>query len=304
MRHPLIVGDATDPHVEAVVAEIAARGGKPIVLDASTLPAGRWRRSIDHFEMAVNGSWQLPNRGWLRRLAPAGHHSGIALGSLPAVEATARLALIASLSDTAIEWLTDYWSTLRAENKLVQYRVAETVGVRVPRTAVVTDPADIDPALGDPLVVKPLGLGEYRHDGVSFAVHTHLVRRDDPSLSALSVAPFIAQQRITAVWHLRVVTVGTEAWAARLDATDLPLDWRLSEGAHKSWIAAAEPTVRGMAVAVASALGLRYSSQDWIVDEDDQCWFVDGNPGGQWLFLPDEVAHPVTVAIAAWLVAS
>ena len=226
------------------------------------------------------------------------------MGSLPAAEATARLALIASLSETDIEWLTDYWSTIRAENKLVQYRLALAAGVAVPMTSVVADPADINPELGDLVVMKPLGLGEFLDAGEPFAVHARLVERTDPALAGLRLAPFIAQQRIIARTHLRVVTVGAQAWAAQLDARGLPLDWRQSASAHISWTPASMPEVEAMAITVARSIRARYTSQDWIMDETGTCWFIDGNPGGQWLFLPEQVAVPVTDAIADWLLAT
>ncbi|MCA1671117.1 MAG: hypothetical protein LC799_02545, partial [Actinobacteria bacterium] len=118
------------------------------------------------------------------------------------------------------------------------------------------------------------------------------------------LAPFIAQQRIVARVHLRVVTVGARAWAAQLDARGLPLDWRQSATAHGSWTPASMPEVEAMAITVAHSIRTGYTSQDWIMDDRGKCWFIDGNPGGQWLFLPDEVAVPVTGAIADWLLAT
>jgi hypothetical protein len=55
------------------------------------------------------------------------------------------------------------------------------------------------------------------------------------------------------------------------------------------------------AVRLAAALGVGYTSQDWI-DDGDRVVFIDLNPGGQWLFLPPEVARPATAAIAKHLV--
>src|SRR3546814_19780951 len=98
-----------------------------------------------------------PRRAWLRRLAPAGHHHGVRLGGQAAAEAAARLALIASLSESSISWLSDYWSVLRAENKMIQYAVAEHIGVPVPETVVATDVANLHRPLGNPIVVKPPG---------------------------------------------------------------------------------------------------------------------------------------------------
>ena len=51
---------------------------------------------------------------------------------------------------------------------------------------------------------------------------------------------------------------------------------------------------------LADALKVGYSSQDWVVGEG-QPYFLDLNPGGQWLFLPDPTSADVTEAIAAWL---
>ncbi|HVE45526.1 MAG TPA: hypothetical protein VNA57_02100 [Acidimicrobiales bacterium] len=52
---------------------------------------------------------------------------------------------------------------------------------------------------------------------------------------------------------------------------------------------------------MAGALGVGYSSQDWVVDRSGQPWFLDLNPGGQWLFLPEPAASAVTASVAAWL---
>ena len=62
----------------------------------------------------------------------------------------------------------------------------------------------------------------------------------------------------------------------------------------------ADEKVGEQAVALARALGVGYSSQDWLVRGEDRL-FIDLNPGGQWLFLPDAVAQPVTEAIAGFL---
>jgi hypothetical protein len=58
--------------------------------------------------------------------------------------------------------------------------------------------------------------------------------------------------------------------------------------------------VQQVALGLAVSLGLGFSSQDWV-ETADGYWFLDLNPSGQWLFLPELVAHPVTSAVAAWL---
>lgn len=297
----IVVGDERDPHTAAVTDGLSARGCPHVVLDAASLSSKRWRYDGDRTAVRVGGRWLAPERGWLRRLAPPGEHDGIPLGSREAAEIGARLSFLAALSDSCIRWLSSYWAVARAENKLVQYAAARRIGVPVPHTEVVGRPTDLGAALGEQFVIKPLGVGDFVRDGVSYAVHTTVVRRDDEALYSLAEAPFIAQAFVKTVTHLRVVTVGGRAWSASLDAAGLPVDWRTVDDAHTAWRPSHHRSVQEQALAVADTLHLGYTSQDWLLDVDGIGWFVDGNAGGQWLFLPDAVADPVTDAIVSWL---
>jgi hypothetical protein len=100
--------------------------------------------------------------------------------------------------------------------------------------------------------------------------------------------------------HLRVVTVNKRVWACELKAGALPLDWRKDEDAHHSFVPTHDEGVESSALAIAAAASLGYSSQDWII-QSGTAYFVDLNPAGQWLFLPEPVASEVSVEIASWL---
>ena len=114
-------------------------------------------------------------------------------------------------------------------------------------------------------------------------------------------APFLAQQAIEAGRHLRVVTVGQRAWVAELRGTNLPLDWREHAPAHQAFRASDDwPAVEQAAVTLAGALRVGLSSQDWAVDDDGPV-FLDLNPGGQWLFLPDDITKSIATTLANWL---
>lgn len=211
--------------------------------------------------------------------------------------------LVAVASGLGIEWLSPLDRLNLAENKALQNLVARSVGIRTPATAIVSDSSRIPTALGDPVVVKPLGPGAFRDDDdVMHVVHANLLPRSSETLDALAGAPFLIQQRLVAQEHLRIVTVRDQAWCCSLSAEGLPLDWRREDEAHDGFRPAdGYDDVLVQALRIATELGVGYSSQDWIVTKD-AVWFIDLNPGGQWLFLPDPVADDVTRAIATWLV--
>jgi hypothetical protein len=119
-------------------------------------------------------------------------------------------------------------------------------------------------------------------------------------LDHLGPAPFLIQERLFAERHLRVVTVGDRVWVCELRADKLPVDWRKDADAHHQFVPTRDERVERSATALAAAAQLGYSSQDWIV-QDGEPFFVDLNPAGQWLFLPEPVASEVSAQIARWL---
>jgi len=294
--------------VRAVAAEVPPHG--LVVVDAVTLPQtvccvgliASILRDVTGEPVVL--SMSVRARGWVRRLAPAGWDAGTVLGSHRAAVLASRLALLGAIvRDPAVAWLTPIDPLIASESKMVQYRAALRLGLRVPATAIAYDPEALAVELGDPFLLKPLGPGNF-DDGngrqrVTFAT---AVSPQDLVDVNMADAPFLAQRAITATRHLRVVTVQGRAWTAALDATGLPYDWRRYGPAHDAFLdSAGESDVAAAAVRLAYDLGVGYSSQDWLVDNDGAV-FLDLNPGGQWLFLPAATARPATQALAGWLV--
>jgi hypothetical protein len=302
----LLVGDVGDPHVKVIADLLPHRG--LVVVDAARLVSVLLRldlgrtRLFDVTGAQVELSQHGRARGWLRRLAPAAWDQGVLLGSHRAAVLSSRLTLLAALlRDPAVSWVTPVDRLFAAENKLVQYRAAVDVGIRVPATIVSGDPQELADELSQPFVIKPLGPGNFEADGQQLVVFAREVMATDLAGSELLEAPFLAQETIHARRHLRVTTVQQQAWIAELDATGVPRDWREHTAAHCSFRSAATwPDVERAAVHLAAALGVGMSSQDWAVDDGGPV-FLDLNPGGQWLFLPDDITKAVAQALADWL---
>lgn len=309
--HPvrsLIVGDPTDPHVLAVTDLLPPQGC--VVIDAATV--GQMARQVD-----LHGAELLdlagrrcrtdaqlgPVNGWIRRLAPAGWDDGTVLGSRQAAVLASRLGLLAAvIRDPAVSWVSRIDAVFAAEGKLTQYRAAATLGIRVADTVAATH-HDAVAGLGEPFVLKPIGPGGFRDaEGQQHVVYTRTGRIQDLDGLDLAAAPFLAQRLIPAAEHFRIVTVADNAWTAALTATDRPVDWRQDLTAHDAFQPRPAPAgVERQAVALAQSLSCGYTSQDWILDEHGQATFIDLNPAGQWLFLPEPVASQVTHALAARL---
>ncbi len=245
---------------------------------------------------------EAPVRGWLRRLAPPDWQRGLVLESHEAVVKAAWLSLLVSITRCCgVRWLTELDAMLSAENKLVQAVAATELGIAIPETIVTNDPAELKAVFADEFVIKPLGPGHFYEDDEAHVVYTTVLRHDAPELATLGAAPFLAQRKLEARRHLRVVTVRRRLWAASIEGQDWPLDWREAAEAHSAFVPSEPPAeVSKGAIALAERLELGYSSQDWLLC-DDSCYVVDVNPAGQWLFLPEPIASSVAGAVAGWL---
>lgn len=303
----LILGSTEDPHVRAVGDSLYQSGRvRPVVLDVDILsrsefdvPAERGSRLTVPGEGAVE--LRVGQRGWLRRIAPDSWYQGIVYGSREAAERGAWLALLSAIvRTTQVQWLSDPAAASIAENKLVQYKTASSLGLSVPGTVVASDVSTIAERLGDSFVIKPLGPGETREGSSARAFFAQIMDSSDPRLSLLAGAPFIAQERINVERHIRAVTVENAVWLAALTTNDdIPLDWRRAPAAHRSFQTTNDNDIAASALRLARHLGVGFSSQDWVVDPHGERFFLDLNPGGQWLFLP--WAQKVTEALARWL---
>ena len=304
LTKPLIIGGIADEHVAAVVEQLDRRDAIATIIDTATLETGSYR-FVDSWA-DVDGDvidFRQPRRGWIRRLAPPHWRRRTQGGSEEAAVRSAWSSLlVGTAGEATVQWLTTIERLFFVENKLLQLRIAERLGIRTPRSAVVPDTELLPDDFGDELVVKPLGVGHFTgDDDAEWVVYAKPLRRDAPELDHLAPAPFLIQERLVAERHLRVVTVHKRVWTCELRAIGLPLDWRKDEDAHHQFVPTSDERVESAALALADAAQIGYSSQDWIIVQNGEPYFVDLNPAGQWLFLPEPVASEVSAEIAAWL---
>lgn len=300
----VIIGSDDDVHVQAVRSQL---GASVLVLDASSLSSRRYSLSQGTFRVHDDSGdfvvqRGVPTRGWIRRLAPPDWHHGVTLESKAGVVKSAWLALLSGIIRTCgVEWLTPLDPLLGAESKLVQERAAAGLGISTPQSVVTNDAAIIRQRFED-LILKPLAAGQYFEKGAANVIFATPVEARSPIVDAVAGAPFLAQERVRGERHLRVVTVLDQVWAAAIPADAHPVDWRQDRQAHRSFVATVAPdAIIAGARRIAHSLQLGYSSQDWLVGADGSGTLLDVNPSGQWLFLPPEIAHSVSSAIANWL---
>jgi glutathione synthase/RimK-type ligase-like ATP-grasp enzyme len=193
------------------------------------------------------------------------------------------------------------WRDEVAGLKTFQLAAAERAGLPLPRTLVTSDPA----------LAREFLRGCGRAGAIHKAVHatvadwrrtSRVTRGDRARLDDIRHAPVILQQRIPGV-DVRVTMVGDELFAAEIDArrSSSPDDYRgFEKECRIAPCALPAGMVRGLRALVRD-LGLQYGAADLRRRADGAWFFLELNPAGQWLFVEERTAQPISEAIAGLL---
>jgi glutathione synthase/RimK-type ligase-like ATP-grasp enzyme len=208
-----------------------------------------------------------------------------------------RAALVGSvLADFQGNWVSEPAATSRAEHKLVQLRVAEKVGFRVPRTLVSQDPGEIRQfctEVGGRMVIKPLRGSMQRMTLTQFVTTETL-----PPPDSARVCPAMYQEFVPGNRHIRAHCFGEEVLAVLIESD--ALDWRADLRVPVKPVelpVAAQDRLR----AVVSELNLRMGIFDLKLTTSDELVWLEVNPQGQFLFVQGLCGLDLATAFAGFL---
>jgi hypothetical protein len=284
----MIFASESDPHAAAVREELTSRGVTVLTFNLSTI-ADHDLTITPGTDVQIDGvriddEWTV----WWRRIGGVPDHPRMSeLESQLRREEIEEL-LLGGLLAAGPRWVDQPHQMAHAEHKLVQLAIAAELRVPVPRTVATNQSAAAHELMAAGRVVAKAASA-----GIGLAPFAD--RFDNADIDRLAVAPTLLQHRVDAVADLRVVVIADRSWVWRRqrEGND-PIDWRAADPAGKQFVAHTDSHVGRAAELITARLGLSVSIQDWLVDRDGQCLFLEANPAGGWLFLAgaDQLVPP------------
>lgn len=206
-------------------------------------------------------------------------------------------------------WLNCPFAILRAEDKPRQLSLARRAGFRVPATTITNERDRATVLTGrHACVAKPMRhalIDEGEAGRVVFTSPAGSLPADEAA--AIALAPVIFQQEVPKARDIRVIVVDDRVFATGIQSQDMDetrLDWRRgarTDLEHRPTTLPSE--IERACVSVTRALGLRYSAIDLVEDPKGAFWFLEANPNGQWAWIEQRTAAPVSAAIVEALAA-
>ncbi|MFC9298357.1 ATP-grasp ribosomal peptide maturase [Streptomyces sp. NPDC057011] len=194
-------------------------------------------------------------------------------------------------------WVNLPTRNAEADYKPHQLAVAQRLGLTVPSTLITNDPSEAREfvAAHPGVIHKTLRATPYQRDGVPVMSWVEPVAAGEID-DRVRVIPHLFQTRIDKACDIRVLVVGRQVFAVRIES-DL-LDWRRDYSALTySAIILPEPLEMAL-LAFLDTFDLASGSFDLAVDHADTYWFLELNPNGQWGWLEEHTGLPMAAAFA------
>lgn len=188
-------------------------------------------------------------------------------------------------------------STLNhADNKIVQLNLAKKMGFVVPKSLITNSPFSANNFIKkqNKSIVKPISYGRITKKNGTEIIQTNIVENDD--ISNLEKSPSYFQRFIAKKYELRITVVDRAFYPVRIDSED-PVDWRKLDNKVKYTYTKITDNLKKMMLQMMDELQIKFAAFDFIVDMNDNFFFLELNANGQWQWLEEELNLSISKSI-------
>ncbi|GAA4794860.1 hypothetical protein GCM10023231_24050 [Olivibacter ginsenosidimutans] len=304
--------------VSNVIDHINALGG-----DAIRFNVDRYPTAIDLTSCYANGKWQIILKDeeshsltdiasvWYRR----SHHIGgnvkelLAEAYYAAATGEIKRTLYGMVEALPCFQMERYSTYRRLDSKEEQLKVAASCGLQIPATCISNSPEEVKNFINNngEVITKMQSSFSIRQEGIEQVVFTNQVSEADlDQLDTLQYCPMMFQQKLEKQLELRVTIVGNQCFAFSVNSQqtiDAQIDWR-RDGLKliNAWQPyPLPPEIERRLSALMDYYKLNYGAVDLILTPDNQYYFLEINPAGEYFWLDKLCEHAISKQIAAVL---
>lgn len=314
----LIVGNSLDYHAAAIQWALKELGERAYIWDGITQfedgAISFWFSDRTKPVCLGREGYESFSSVWFRRQVPYGKIDNVAPDALAFLrrELTDSHFSLCALAESMADFVIGGSATRNASAKAWQLKVASMAGFSVPATLISNDYERVKNFVSHgPVLVKHFAPHYFvsGSSGATKAVGPSVIEDFSKiDRSTIEICPCIYQKLIEKDYEIRLTVIGEHMFAAKIYSADgTPyLDWRPQYGKAGFRMSPIELNDATLVSArrLMDALRLPYGCVDLVVDSEGQVHFLEINPGGQFLFVEDQVAsYPLLLAFASMLAA-
>lgn len=193
-------------------------------------------------------------------------------------------------------------------NKLYQLDLAQKFGLLIPETLVSNNPEELlnfCESLGGKIAVKTVKSRIFQNENEEVeAIYTNVITSDEirRNSDSIKLAPIMAQRYIEKKVELRITMVDDQLFTCVIHSQDSDRtthDWRrydIDRVKHEEYKLDSVTTKK--LLRLMKSWNLNYAAIDMIVTPEDDIYFLEVNPNGQYGWIEALTGMPITESIA------
>lgn len=183
----------------------------------------------------------------------------------------------------------------KADNKIVQLKIAKEVGFTLPRSLITnSDSAATSFSSERTAIIKPISFGKIVGTSKVGFIQTNLVN-NEAEINELSCSPAYFQSYQTKDYEVRLTIVNKQLFGVRIDSSD-KVDWRKENAVLQYRKISIPLPIAEKCLDMMRQLNLSFAAFDFIVSEGEYI-FLELNANGQWLWLENELSLGIADAL-------
>lgn len=208
-------------------------------------------------------------------------------------------------------WVSNPNMLKRASNKLLQLKVAKSIGFEIPRTLITNNLKQAKEFVAlckEKIVVKATGKGwVYNSNGnnITYVLTNRLSSKDIENLFEIEASPVTFQEEIPKDFEVRVNIVGQKCLAIKIESQKSELssiDWRrydINKTPYSEFIL--PKVIEEKCFQICNIFGLEFGAIDLIYQPDGKFIFLEVNGNGQFLWAENLSGVKISDALACLL---
>ncbi len=205
------------------------------------------------------------------------------------------------------KWLSNPDAIYRAENKLLQLKIAQKIGFNIPKTLIAYNMQEIiDFYLynNKDIIIKPLYNSRFQtSEEENRLIYTNkLTDNQISNINSYMSFPSIIQENIKKRIEIRTTVVNNNVFSAFVDSqknANTTIDWRREKCTFNK-IDIPE-SIKNKCIELTKELNLGFGAIDLILTEQGEYKFLEINPNGQWAWIEVDTGLPIADAIIDYL---
>ncbi len=193
-------------------------------------------------------------------------------------------------------WVNNPFDLYLAERKAVQLKCASECMMRIPKTLITNKTDSVKEFIhhfNGKVIAKPISHGGFGYND-EYAIFTTDLENNNYQLlnKSINYSPFILQEKVNKGFDVRVSVFGEKVFGHKILPKNniIGIDWRVLKPNEITYELIKLPHhINTNILKFMSLFNLKYSAMDFVVDKNENWYFIENNPNGQFAWL--EIAN-------------